>query len=267
MRALEIFLEAGLLGRGVFIPQGFDPDTLIRKLGVDAMRELIAGGELLVDYFLHEQAAASRGPLDERLRAAERVAQLLGKIANPFEFDLIARKASSLIGVGEDLLRQHARKTVRRTSPAPVTVAGPKINPGPSMSTMRAELGLIGIALRWPELRGEIAARMSPADGNLRSLITEICASADSAIALESKVMSEMNAEERAQLSALMIGPLLEDLNKSRALIEDYCLALANDLRRNQLQELRRAAVSAGPEDATAAAQAVIALRREPDHS
>ncbi|MGH7917014.1 MAG: DNA primase, partial [Candidatus Binataceae bacterium] len=30
LRALEVFLQAGLLGKGIFIPAGYDPDTLVR---------------------------------------------------------------------------------------------------------------------------------------------------------------------------------------------------------------------------------------------
>ena len=36
LRALEIFLQAGLLGRGIFIPTGFDPDTLVRERGAQS---------------------------------------------------------------------------------------------------------------------------------------------------------------------------------------------------------------------------------------
>ena len=40
LRALEIFLQAGLLGRGIFIPQGFDPDTLVRERGAQTFGAL-----------------------------------------------------------------------------------------------------------------------------------------------------------------------------------------------------------------------------------
>ncbi len=52
MRALEIFLQAGLLGRGIFIPSGFDPDTFVRERGAAAFAELTEKSELLVDYFI-----------------------------------------------------------------------------------------------------------------------------------------------------------------------------------------------------------------------
>ena len=60
MRALEIFLQAGLLGRGIFIPSGFDPDTFVRERGEAAFADLTEKSELLVDYFLSEQAIEPR---------------------------------------------------------------------------------------------------------------------------------------------------------------------------------------------------------------
>ena len=76
LRALEVFLHAGMLGRGVFIPTGFDPDTLVRERGAQALSELADAAEPLVDFFISEQA---RGAADEnsRARAAERVAAIL----------------------------------------------------------------------------------------------------------------------------------------------------------------------------------------------
>ena len=58
LRALEVFLGAGMTGRGVFIPTGFDPDTLVRERGAQALSDLIASSELLADFFLNNQAAA-----------------------------------------------------------------------------------------------------------------------------------------------------------------------------------------------------------------
>src|SRR3984957_1064744 len=109
LRALEIFLQAGLLGRGIFIPSGFDPDTLVRERGAAFLEELIAASELLVDYFLKEQAREAKGSLSGRARAAEKVAELLKLVGNPFEFDLLARKAAEMLGVGEDTLRKAVR--------------------------------------------------------------------------------------------------------------------------------------------------------------
>src|SRR5579863_1894942 len=62
MRALEVFLEAGLLGRGAFVPPGYDPDTLVRERGAQAFGEVIDSAELLVDYFFREMSGKASGP-------------------------------------------------------------------------------------------------------------------------------------------------------------------------------------------------------------
>src|SRR3984893_9830859 len=113
LRALEIFLAAGLLGRGIFIPSGFDPDTFIKERGAQAFAELMGSADLLVDYFLAEQAALARESLEARARAAAAVAEVLKAVQNAFEFDLLARKAADALGVGEQVLRAEARRPAR----------------------------------------------------------------------------------------------------------------------------------------------------------
>ena len=165
MRALEIFLQAGLLGRGIFIPTGFDPDTFIRERGAAAFAELIDKSELLVDYFLSEQAVEARGSIAERARAAQRVAEVLKLVGDPFQFDLLARKAADLLSIGEEVLRKEARGAGRAAPPsrfARDTRANASAPPAASAAGAgdagdKAELGLVALALLHPELRDEIA--------------------------------------------------------------------------------------------------------------
>ncbi len=132
LRALEIFLAAGLLGRGIFIPPGFDPDTFIKERGAQAFAELIASAVLLVDYFLAEQAAAARGSLEARARAAAAVAEVLKAVHNAFEFDLLARKAADALGVGEEVLRAEARRPARGGAYGAAAARGPAAARPPS---------------------------------------------------------------------------------------------------------------------------------------
>ena len=88
LRAVRTFLKAGLLGRGIFIPQGFDPDTLVKQRGAQSFAALIDSAEMLVDYFVRSEAAAAGASLSGRARAAEHVAEILALVSNAFEFDL-----------------------------------------------------------------------------------------------------------------------------------------------------------------------------------
>ena len=272
LRALEIFLAAGLLGRGIFIPPGFDPDTFIKERGAQAFAELIASANLLVDYFLAEHASAARGSLEARARAAAAVAEVLKAVSNPFEFDLLARKAADALGVGEELLRAEARRPARgaangagaargaASSGRPLSAAAAGAGDGATA----AEVGLLAVALLHPELRGEIAAHAAMfEDAAVAAALGEVCVSEEPAAVLEARVAEQLGDPLRSRLSALAVGPLMETPGQARALARDFADALARRRQQRAMETTRRAAASAGSVDeAMAHAQEMIALRR-----
>jgi DNA primase len=271
LRALEIFLAAGLLGRGIFIPPGFDPDTFIKQRGAQAFAELIASAELLADYFLAEQAAAARGSLEGRARAASAVAEVLKAVSNAFEFDLLARKAADALGVGEEVLRAEARRPARGTANGGAT-RGPAGAPRPPSAAAAgagdgataAEVGLLAVALLHPELRGEIAAQLGMLeDAAVAAAIGEVCASDEPATGLEVRVAERLDDSQRSRLSAFAVGPLMETATQALALAHDFADALARRRQRRAMDATRRAASSASSDDeAMGHAQEMIALRR-----
>jgi DNA primase len=212
LRALEVFLGAGLLGRGVFIPAGFDPDTLVRDRGAQAFTELIEKAELLVDYFLREQAAAAGASLSGRARAAERVAEILRMVANPFEFDLLARKAADFLGVSEALLRKEAQKgrgvsQATRHSTREAAASGARASGVPvgESTVPRPDIGLIGIALLYPELRGMIfESRVFEAFDNhsLSQVLLDVCEAHETIDKLLPQIMERLEADQVDRLLA-----------------------------------------------------------------
>ncbi len=258
LRALEVFLEAGLLGRGIFIPEGFDPDTLMAKRGAAAMEELIAAAELLIDYFLREQAREARGSVEGRARAAERVAAALQRVANPFEMDLLARKAADVLGVGEDTLRRAARG---RGAVLPRAIA-PVASPGDAAS--KAEFGLLAIALLRPELREELRARCGVedfADEGLGLLFDEACGLSPGE-SCEALISERLTPEQRGRLSELALAPAFDSAETAARMAADFVAALERRRRRREIDENKRALLEPANRSDPAAAQAVVALRR-----
>lgn len=270
IRALEVFLEAGLLGRGAFIPPGFDPDTLVRERGAQAVNEIVESSKLLIDYFFEEEQGRVYGPSGSAHLlpdVAQRIAQKLKLISDKLQFDLLVRKAVSLLGFGpteERTLRDIGRTPLHgRAQPGSnVGAVNTRLGVAPN-GAAQAELGLLALALRWPDLRPRIGAHIrSVQGGRLRPLIEQVCASDEPPASLEIVVMERLAEDERAQMSALMVGPLISDASKSLQLTEDYLTALDAQQRRSQVAELRRAAANATGDEAAAKAQAVITLRR-----
>jgi len=274
LRALEIFLQAGLLGRGIFIPSGFDPDTLIRERGAAFLDELITSSELLVDYFLKEQGREAKGSLPGRARAAERVTELLKLVTNPFEFDLLARKAADLLGVGEETLRKAVRSGLRPMR-GERRIEIVRDNAPRRDAIGEAELGLIAIALFHSALRAELAALCALdlfSDSALATIFAEACALGEALAGFDEFIGERLSEEQQSRIAALAVGPLVDDPEGARKLAEDYIAALSRRQTRREVDELKRAASLPSDEgnsgdDAVASVQALIELRKRAQRS
>jgi len=266
LRALEVFLSAGLLGRGIFIPTGFDPDTLVREKGAQAFGELIESSELLADYFIREQAVAARESIEARAGAAQRVTEILRMVSNPFEFDLLARKAASSLGVGEEVLRREASRQGAARSARTGTPEASRTMPSHADAVSEAEIGLLAIALARPELREQITKEAPTADfvdANLAAALAEVCDSREGRGEAETWLSERLSEDQRSRLSALIMAPSMDEPKEAVRLLADYGEALRRARCQREVDLIRRTAAGAEHDEAVAAAQAVIALRRE----
>src|SRR6202008_862040 len=69
-RAFPLCVEAELRGRGVFLPQGEDPDTFVRKYGEDQLRALIENAEPLEDFYFARHVPPPGATAFQRAQAA-----------------------------------------------------------------------------------------------------------------------------------------------------------------------------------------------------
>jgi DNA primase len=108
VRSLEIFLESGLLGRAAFLPKGEDPDTFVHSRGPEALERILEQAVPLADYYFSWLEQRFGTGLEGKSQIASEVSRLLVKITNPFEMDLLVRRAVDTLGIREELLRRPA---------------------------------------------------------------------------------------------------------------------------------------------------------------
>lgn len=241
-RSFEIFVEGGLLGKGAFLPPGEDPDSYVRSHGREALEGLLREAVPLADYYFTFLEREFGNGLEGRSRIAQEVARVLAKVRNPFECDLLARRAADSLGIHEDLLRGFAAKG--NGSPA----SGQKA-PSPATNIEGredlAESSLVSLMLRFPSLiqrlerESQVESLLGAVWGPIaRRIISEWREWGKVDVAI---LAQDLSSERVSRISALMLegGEITEAEGERMA--ADCLSHLQRRYLRNLEKELRQA--------------------------
>lgn len=111
LRAFPLCVDAiDLWPRAVFLPQGDDPDSFVRREGAAGFANLIAKAPTLFDFYLDELVGKDAG-VGETARAASRMASLLATVQDPIVRDKIVRGVAGRLGVSDAALLEAARRS------------------------------------------------------------------------------------------------------------------------------------------------------------
>jgi DNA primase len=151
-RSFEIFVEAGLLGRAAFLPQGDDPDTFVRSRGKVAVEAALDQAVPLAEFYFKWLVERHGNSLEGKSQIAGEISRILAKVVNPLEVDLLIGLAVDMLGIREEMLRRH---TVR---PGTRPIAGnPPIYVSSTSHEDKTERLLISMMLRLPSVIAEVA--------------------------------------------------------------------------------------------------------------
>ncbi|WP_252176963.1 DNA primase [Endozoicomonas sp. 4G] len=121
-RALESTLahmKDGNQARFLFLPQGEDPDSMVRQEGADAFLERIKTGALSLDTFLFQELSdgIDLNTMDGRSRLATDAQPHLHKIPDGLFKQMLMQKLSDITGLNTDTLESYLNK---KGEPEPV---------------------------------------------------------------------------------------------------------------------------------------------------
>ena len=220
-RSFEIFVEAGLLGRGAFLPKDHDPDSFVRAHGKDALEELLSQAVPLADYYFTWLEEGYGRSLEGKSRIAQEINRVLAKVRNPFEADLLIRRAVDLLDIRETLLRSPATNAAekRSGSATPPAVKTAAAQPRQDM----AERSLIGLMLAFPaliervELQAGLETLLSPP---WRELLDAILSEWREHGAVDgANLAGKLPPERAADIAALMLqGEAIEEDEAEKAM-------------------------------------------------
>jgi DNA primase len=104
-RAFPLCIEADMPGRGVFLPQGEDPDTFVRKYGTEALNQLIAQAKPLEDFYFERHAPPPGASTSQRVQAAKEAMAILNTVHDPVTRGALLTQIAQRFAVNEEELR------------------------------------------------------------------------------------------------------------------------------------------------------------------
>jgi DNA primase len=162
-RGADILVGANLEVRVALMPVGEDPDTLIRKKGSEAMKEVLDQAESLVDFKINH--FKRKGKLDTPQSLSEATHALLEtirEIDDPITRQFALHDVAEKLGISERTLISELAK-IRKSSTGRSTTT---VNGNSEPASYYAEMlsNLLWVLVQRPEHRSEIFSFVSSSD-------------------------------------------------------------------------------------------------------
>jgi DNA primase len=124
-RAFPLCIEADLRGRSVFLPQGEDPDTFVRKYGAEKLQSLVAQAQPLEDFYFERHVPPPGSSTSQRVQAAKEALTILNAVNDPVTRGALLTQIAQRFAVNEEELR---RMTTTSDTPRPPTRQGSSVS-------------------------------------------------------------------------------------------------------------------------------------------
>lgn len=108
LRALDIFIEEGINVKVVPLPQGFDPDSFVRKYGLEGFSQKINSAETLFDYKMNLlKSRHNHKEIEGKVKISSEMLQTVNKFNNAVLKSEYIKKLSEQLDIKEiDLLEE-----------------------------------------------------------------------------------------------------------------------------------------------------------------
>lgn len=244
-RSLDALLQNNLIIRVAEMPEGEDPDSMIRRGGKEEFEKRIAEAPDFFDAWIeHEAAAIDLDSLGEKIRLARKFADTVVRVRDPLMRGQVARKVSARIGVPPSEFDSLLAASVRATS-RPDDDSTPRPVASPQSHTV-ALLCLLG--LRDEEARNFLLAQnwretlaLTPDSGMLARILETDIRPDDSASI--TAFMATLAPEEEAMVARWLReefkdrgGQIQERLPRAMRVVEGSWNKLRQSALQRQLQ-------------------------------
>jgi len=108
-KSMELFLAGNIQAMAVILPEGYDPDSLVRAKGREKMEELLAGAQPMADYYI-EEILGNPGSLQEDQEKLRNAVAFVKRIEDAVERNLFVKKVAEKLNIDQDVLKNEVGK-------------------------------------------------------------------------------------------------------------------------------------------------------------
>ncbi len=106
MRVFPLFLELGYMPRVAVLPRGEDPDSLVRKEGAEALRDVVDRSQSLFEYFVNETVTSTGRDAAGVVKALATLVPLLKAVRDPVAQAVYRDCVAKMLDVPGTLIRE-----------------------------------------------------------------------------------------------------------------------------------------------------------------
>lgn len=152
MRSIPLFLAEQVDARIGVLPQGQDPDSLVREQGAEGIAALVAGARPLAEFAFDDLVRRHGLTLQGKNRIVGELRQIIGAGHDPVQRSLMTAHFSQMLGI--------APAQFEAGLPTPATVeARPAETPAPGLRELpRKQRQLVDFLILYPEFADEVIA-------------------------------------------------------------------------------------------------------------
>lgn len=210
-KAFAKLAPAGISVRVVPMPTGEDPDSLIRKGGADAFRQVVDQAEDYFDFLIRIRGGASpSATIAQRVELASELARQAALVPDAILRGALLQNLSTRLGVAVDQLAAAVQKEVQVTrtrQAAKAQAKQPVETPGSHVMKTFCRLLLTSVSAReWVHKHAELATLNDIAEAGLARLLwtADIDPSTASSV---SAFLAELSDEQQNAIGRLLVEP------------------------------------------------------------
>lgn len=267
-RSLEMLLDQDVWPTFVGLPEGQDPDDVVRQQGPEAFQALLDSSEPLIDRLLQDVISRHRGRPRASERVLEEVAPILGRL-KPVTAQPYWTWLADQLHIDERMMMAHVR-TLRRAPAARQEAPRQTIHASSQGSFPKEEWALLALLLQQPErCASTVAHHRVPEMMRSRPLAELMRAALDGALGGQgAEVAHLLDQTDDPQLRRM-----LTEMTHSEGMVPDEDIERLRDqlvlnVRRAYLKRLldeakRRSRTAEDIEEQQVAAAEAIRLKQE----